>query len=506
MNGATAIMESLRAAGVGVCFANPGTSELHLTAALEDVPGLRPVLCLFEGVATGAADGYGRMAGLPAVTLLHQGVGLANGLANLHNAMRAATPVVNLVGDGATTHRGLGAPLESDVAALAAPMSCWTRTATNAATAGEAAIAAVAAALGPPGGVATLIVPADVAWSPAGRVALPAAPVSRSPGSRSAGPIGPDTVLLLGGPALLARGLAAAGRVARATGALVLAEAFPGRLEQGAGVPAVDRLSGDPVGDRRRLAGHAHLVLAGASAPVAAFARPGMPGELTPPGCVVERLDGDPVAALEELADPGIRPAIRAAAPLPVRPADTPLSATTVAEVVAAHLPDGAILVDEANTSGVALPAATAAAARHDLLTNSGFAIGLGLPMAAGAALACPDRPVICLEADGSAMYTPSALWTHAREGLDVTTIVLNNRGYAILRRESRRVLGDDAPSATSAMFDLSAPDLDFVALAMSMGVPAGRATTTGELATRLKQALAEPGPHLIDAVVPARY
>jgi len=443
------------------------------------------------------------MAGIPAVTVLHQGAGLAYGLANLHNAGRAASPVVNLVGDGATTHRGLGAPLESDVATLAGSVSRWVRTARDPARAGSDAVAAVAAATGPPGGVATLVVPADVAWSPGGRPsrALPAAPAAPAPATMVT--VGRDSTLLLGGQALRARGLAAADRIARATGASLLAEAFPGRIEQGIGTPPIERLSGNPVDARRRLAGCLHLVLAQAAPPVMAFAEPGMGGELTPPGCAVERLDGDVTAALEDLAE-RLAPHIKARqcelAGAPGQPADRPLAADGVAQVLAALLPEGAIVVDEANTSSVALPAGTS---RHDLLTNSGFAIGLGMPLAAGAALACPDRPVICLEADGSAMYTPSALWTQAREGLDVTTIVLNNRGYAILRRERARVLAEPGPSA---LFELSPPYLDFVALAMAMGVPGSRAGTTGELAVLMKQAIAEPGPHLIEATVPARY
>lgn len=503
MNGATAVLESLRRAGARVCLVNPGTSELHLVSALDRTPGVRQVLCLFEGVATGAADGYGRMTGIPALTLLHQGAGLAYGLANLHNAAHAASPVVNLIGDGATTHRGLGAPLESDVATLAGAVSRWVHTARDPARAGADAVAAVAAATGPPGGVATLVIPADVAWSPGGQPTPPLPGAPAAPARAATVTVGRDSTLLLGGPALHARGLAAADRIAGATRASLLAEAFPGRIERGIGTPPIERLSGSPAGVRQRLAGCLHLVLAGAAPPVMAFAEPGMAGELTPPGCTVERLDGDVTAALEDLAEhvaPGIRARLHKPPAAPGESADRPLAAEGVAEVLAALLPEGAIVVDEANTSSVALPDGTA---RHDLLTNSGFAIGLGMPLAAGAALACPDRPVICLEADGSAMYTPSALWTHAREGLDVTTIVLNNHGYAILRRERTRVLAE--PGA-SALFELSRPDLNFVALAMAMGVPGSRAGTTGELTAQLKQALAEPGPHLIEATVPARY
>jgi acetolactate synthase I/II/III large subunit len=501
VNGAQAVMATLRDAGIRVCFANPGTSEIHLVSALKQTPGLHAVLCLFEGVATGAADGFGRMAGIPAMTLLHQGAGLAYGLPNLHNAKRAASPVVNLIGDGATTHRGLGAPLESDVAALAGPMSCWVRTISDPQCAGADAVAALAAAVGPPGGVATLIVPADVAWSQGGKEArlVLASPVPNRVGEPVT--IGRDTILLLGGPALQARGLAAADCLAQATHARVLAEPFPARLERGAGVAAIERLSANPDSARRQLADCRNLVLVGAMAPVRAFAEPGVAAELTPAGCAVERIDGDVVSELEEIAV-RLAPRLRARVQLAVVPrvvSDTALTADTVAQVVGALLPEGAIVVDEANTSSADLPIGIA---RHDLLTNSGFAIGFGMPLAVGAALACPDRPVICLQADGSAMYTPSALWTQARERLNITTIVLNNRAYAILRREQQRLLGE---VETSALFDLSNPDLSFVALAAAMSVPSCKVTTTAELAARLTQALAEPGPHLLEAMVPAR-
>ncbi|WP_172381779.1 acetolactate synthase large subunit [Streptomyces sp. MNP-20] len=526
-DGAHALTGALRAAGVSVCFTNPGTSEIHLVAALQDTPGTRTVMCLFEGVATGAADGYGRMAPVPAMTLLHQGAGLANGLANLHNAQRAGSPVVNVVGDGAITHRGLGAPLESDVAALARPMSQWVRSSAHAADLAADALAALRAACGPPSGVATLVVPSDVAWSPwspeppgpaapdpaapSGRQPHTTAPVDAPAESVRAVRAGPGTLLLLGGRTLTARGLAAADRIARATGARILAEPFPGRLERGLGVPFVERLSAAPETARARLADVTRLILAGASRPVTAFATPGVPGDLVPPGCTVTRLAGhgqDVADVLDEVADqvaPRTRPRPHEGLPGPRPSSGAELTAETVARVVGAALPEGAVLVDETNTSGAALPAATASSARHDLLTLSGFAIGQGLPLAVGAQLACPERPVICLEADGSAMYTLSALWTQARENLDVTVLVLNNRSYAILRREARRMLGPSAEPLAD-LFDLDRPDLDFVRLSEGMGVPACRVRTVGELADRLKGALSEPGPHLIDVPVPAAH
>jgi acetolactate synthase I/II/III large subunit len=514
-NGAQALIRTLVDAGVDVCFGNPGTSEMHFVAALDEVPEMRAVLALFEGVVTGAADGYGRMAGRPAATLLHLGPGLGNGLANLHNARRARTPIVNVVGDHATYHKKFDAPLESDIDALAGSASGWVRRSATVADVASDAADAVAAASGPPGRVATLILPADVSWSEGG---APAAP--RPAGTRAVVPddvveaaakvlrSGEKTVLLLGGAALTEEGLAAASRLARATGVTVLAETFPARLRRGAGVAGVERLGYLAEQVAHQLTGARHLVLAGARSPVSFFAYPGKASDLVPEGATVHPLADDvaddAVGALDHLADllaPQEKPEL-AAARRPELPAG-PLTAQNWVDVIGALLPEGAIIADEANTSGVLLPAATAGAPAHDVLTLTGGAIGQGLPVATGAAVACPDRPVVCLEADGSAMYTLSALWTHARENLNVTTVVLNNSAYAILRLELQRVGAASGGVRAGSLLDLSRPDLDFVSLATGMGVPASRATTAEELADRFHRALAEPGPHLIEAVVP---
>jgi acetolactate synthase-1/2/3 large subunit len=514
VNGAQALVRTLVDSGVEVCFGNPGTSEMQIVAALDSVPQLRAVLALFEGVATGAADGYGRMTGRPAAVLLHLGPGLANGLANLHNARRAASPVVLLVGDHATYHKSYDAPLESDIDALAGWLHGWLRHSAGPAGVGPDAAAAVAAALAPPGRIATLVLPADVAWSdgaePAPAAAVPArAAVSPQAVAavRDALRAGKPTVLLLGGPATREPGLVAAARIATATGARVLAETFPARLERGAGRPPLERVPYLAEAAAELLDGTQQVILAGARAPVSFFAYPGRRGDLLPAGCAVHRLGGrdtDVVGALAELAD-----ALDAPADPPCQPARRPalptgeLTGASFADVIGALLPERAIVVDEANTAGRALPAATAGAPRHDWLTLTGGAIGQGLPVAVGAAVACPDRPVICLEADGSAMYTISALWTMAREQLDVTTVLLNNRAYAILQLEMWRVgVGQPGPKAADQLH-LSRPDLDFVALATGMGVPASRAATAQELAAAFRRALAEPGPHLIEAMVP---
>ncbi|MFF4546577.1 acetolactate synthase large subunit [Streptomyces sp. NPDC001406] len=519
MNGAEAVVATLRACGVEVYFANPGTSEMHLVAALDEEPALRAVPCLFEGVATGAADGYGRMTGRPAATLLHLGPGLGNGLANLHNARRAATPLVNLVGDHATHHKPLDAPLESDIDALAGTVSGWVRRCSDAPAAGLHAAAAVAAATAPPGQVATLILPADISWSPGASPApplplQPPAPVPDDTVTAVAAALrsGEPTAILLGGPATRAPALRAAARVA-ATGARLLCETFPARLERGAGLPTVERLGYLPEGARAQLHGLRHLVLVGARAPVSFFAYPETPGLLVPRDCHVHTLAGpgdDAVQALAHLAD--LLPHATAATAARARPEPPAgdLTGESVATAVGALLPEGAIVVDEANTSGLWLPAATAGAPHHDWLTLTGGAIGQGLPLAVGAAIACPDRPVVCLEADGSAMYTPQALWTMAREGLDVTIVVYANQSYSVLEMEYDRLVptrdGRARGRAARDLLDLSRPDLDFAGLAQAMGVPAARATTAEEFTAQLAKALNEPGPHVIEARVPPLF
>ncbi|MDQ2755871.1 MAG: acetolactate synthase large subunit [Actinomycetota bacterium] len=517
MNGAHALIQTLVDAGVDVCFANPGTSEMHFVAALDDVPAMRAVLALFEGVATGAADGYARMAGRPAATLLHLGPGLANGIANLHNARRARTPLVNIVGDHATHHKRLDAPLESDIDALASVVSGWFRRSLTTSDLAADAAAAVAAARSAPGCVATLVLPADVSWGEGGRPAAPQrhrapAPVRASVVTEVAGALAGDEpcVLFLGGSALTERGLLAAARVSTATGARLLCETFPARLPRGAGLPFVRPLAYPPEPALAELAGTRHLVLAGAREPVAFFAYPGLPGSLVPDGCEVHPLavpGEDATEALCALADdltgrvsPRMSPEVSTAR-RPDLPTG-PLTPRTLADAIGALMPSGAIVVDEALTSGAHLAAATAGCPRHDWLTLTGGAIGQGLPVATGAAVACPDRPVIAVQADGSAMYTITALWTQAREQLDVTTVICDNRAYAILDGELARVGAARDGERARRLLDLTGPALDFVALATGMGVPARRARSAEELVDHLRWALAEPGPHLIDAVL----
>jgi acetolactate synthase-1/2/3 large subunit len=517
VNGAQALLHTLAGSGVRVCFANPGTSEMHFVAALDSTPGMRGVLCLFEGVATGAADGYGRMTGHPAAVLLHLGPGLGNGLANLHNARRAHTPIVNVVGDHATYHQRHDAPLQSDIAAVAGSVSGWFRSTARAGDVAADGAEAVAAALRSPGGIATLVLPADVSWSPASAPPPSGSPVSR-PAPLVSGEVvgavaaalngGEPCVLLVGGAATRREGIEAADRIARATGAKLLCETFPARLERGAGIPSVERLSYLGEFAAAQMEGARHVILAGATRPVAFFAYPDKPSDLVPEGCEVHLLadEGEDVTdALERLADlvaKDTEPVARQAA-RPALPSGA-LTAETAAAVIGALLPEDAIVADEANTSGLWLAEATAGAPPHDWLTLTGGAIGQGMPLATGAAVACPSRPVVCLESDGSAMYTLQALWTQARESLNVTTVLFDNRAYAILGMELTRTGAAERPGpAARALVDLSGPDLDFVALARGMGVQASRAATVEDFAAQFGTAIAEPGPHLIQVVVP---
>ena len=515
MNGAQALINTLVDGGVDVCFANPGTSEMHFVAALDTVPQMRGVLTLFEGIATGAADGYARIVGRPAAVLLHLGPGLGNGLANLHNARRARVPMVVVVGDHATYHKKYDAPLESDIDALAGSVSGWVHRTSDTADVAADTAEAIAETLAN-NQISTLILPADTSWTDGAGLGQksprqPKQPDVDSDAIESAAAVlrsGEPTVLLIGGDATRGAGLAAGARIAEATGTRWYCETFPTRLERGAGIPAVDRIPYFAEAVVAQLEGAKHLILAGAASPVSFFAYPGKPSDLVPEGCSVHVLAGPTgaAAALAALADdiaPGTTAAV-AALSRPQLPTGA-LTAVSVADVVGALMPENVIVVDESNTSSVPLTAATAGAPAHDWLTLTGGAIGYGIPAAVGAAVAAPDRPVLCLESDGSAMYTISGLWTQARENLDVTTVIYNNGAYDILRLELQRVGAGATPGPKALdLLDISRPTMDFVKIAEGMGVPARRTTTAEEFADALRVAFAEPGPHLVEAVVPS--
>lgn len=515
-NGAQALMKTLVDAGVTACFTNPGTSEMHFVAALDSEPDMRAVLCLFEGVATGAADGYSRMADKPAATLLHLGCGLGNGLANLHNARKGRVPIVNIVGDHATSHVQYDAQLQSDIETVARNVSPgFVRTSKSTAELSHDAVDAIAAARSLPGQVATLILPADVSWGE-GAVSAPPPVLPKPEGADDATVeaiaqairSGGQCAFLLGGRGLRRPSLLAAARIAAHSGVRVFAEVFPTRLERGAGLPKVERIAYLAELATVQLTDIEHLILVDAKAPVSFFAYPGKKSYLVPDTCRVHTLaalDQDALIGLDKLGEvlgaQNAEPALQA----PMRP-DRPrgkLTAEKVCKAVGHLLPENAILVDEAITSGLMLNTFTAGAPQHDLITLTGGAIGQGLPNAVGAAVACPKRPVVALIGDGTSMYTIQALWTMAREKLNVTSIIFNNASYSVLNIELERVGAAEIGPKAKAQLDLTGPVLNFTQLGQGMGVHAVRATTTEELVRALEQALAIPGPHLIEAMVP---
>jgi acetolactate synthase-1/2/3 large subunit len=515
MNGARALLATLAANEVNVCFANPGTSEMHFVAALDESPEMRGVLCLFEGVATGAADGFARVSGRPAATLLHLGPGLANGWANLHNARRGHVPLVNIVGDHATYHAIYDAPLQSNIESLAAPLEGWYRRSTQSAELAQDVADAIGASYGPPGQVATLVVPADVSWNA----------VNSPPSWPRAHALGQPkvdeeelalsvrvlrsrrTVLLLGG-SLTKEHLTLAHRVALATSSRVVMETFPTIVDRGAGVPEPERLNYLSEFALDQLKDVETVILIGAREPAGFFAYPNVPSRLVPDAAEIIDLvapGGDVGAALDALVDALAAPSV------PLEGGDVPLSprgdltSQSLAAAIAATLPEGVIISDESNTSGVHLAGALRFAPAHQWMTLTGGAIGYGLPVAVGAAVASKGR-VLALESDGSMMYTLQALWTMAREGLDVTVVGLSNRSYAILNFELSRVGASASAEASARMLDIDNPTLDLAALASAQGVPSVRATSAEELVSALERSYATPGPMFIEAVLPKRF
>jgi acetolactate synthase-1/2/3 large subunit len=516
--GAKALLDTLMNAGIDTCFTNPGTSEMHFVAALDD-SNMRAVLTLFEGVATGAADGYARMAEKPAATLLHLGCGLGNGLANLHNARKARVPMVNIVGDHATYHVQYDAQLQSDIETVAKNVSKWVRTTQETSKLGQDAAEAIKVATGAPNQISTLILPADVSWSEGGTAVSDfsqSAPPAASEAVVNAiadvlNKEGKKTAILLGRRVLLEDGLIAASKIAEKTGAKLLTEVFPTRLKRGAGVPYVERLAYLAEMAAVQLGGYDHLVLIDAKDPVSFFAYPGKKSYLVPDGCKVHRL-----VELHEDAMASINALVEAVGakdtPPKLQEAGRPklgagsLNAEKVARAVGAFLPENAIISDESQTSGLKIPFHTAGAPKHDLLTLTGGSIGQGLPVALGAAVAAPHHPVLALIGDGASMYTIQALWTIVAEKLDVTTVILNNGSYAILNIELERTGAEKAGPKAKAQLDISQPPIDFVSIAKGMGMPAERTRTAEEFNKALENAFREPGPHLIDAVVPSEY
>ena len=512
MNGAESLVRTLLAGGIDVCFTNPGTSEMHFVAALDSVPGMRCSLCLFEGGATGAADGYYRMTGKPASTLLHLGPGLANGVSNLHNAKKANSGIVNIVGEHATYHIELDAPLTADIEGIARPVSHWVKTSTSSKDVARDGAEAIAVAMAPPGQIATLILPGDTAWNEGTEPAAVPEVVAR-------GKVADERVdeaakaladaecplLLLGGDAVREESLRLAGQIAAKTGAALLTEWSNARLDRGAGRVSVNRIPFVVDKAVEMLRDYDTIVLVGSRPPVGFFAYPDKPSILTRDGAAfVELADvsEDIVGALDALCD---ATGARTSEPAGIAEPESrdlpsgPIGASGIAAVLGALIPEKAVIVDESITVGRDFFPFSAGAPPHSWLNNRGGSIGFGLPLATGAAMACPGQKVIALEGDGSAMYTVQSLWTIARENLDVTVLVFSNRSYAILRGELRNVGVQNPGPRAIDMLSLTRPDLDWVAMARGMGVEAKKVATCEDLAKAFEAGLAVDGPYLIE-------
>ncbi|MEB8389410.1 acetolactate synthase large subunit [Rhodobacteraceae bacterium KMM 6894] len=509
--GAHLLLEGLLEAGIDTCFANPGTSEMHLTAAMADYPQVTKVLCLFEGGATGAADGYARMVGKPAATLLHLGPGLANGLANMHNAKKACSPMLNIVGDHTTFHKQYDAPLNSDVEGTAGPYSHWVKTTASPEDLGADTAEAVAAAFSHGGQIASLIVPADVAWS-ARSSDLPKVTVTRdAPQDEAIAAAaswlgnGKRTGIILGQDALHGEGLKLAGQIAAGTGATLLSPYASARTERGCGLPETTRIPFPIDAAVSVLAPFEQLLLIGTNEPVAFFAYPGKPSRVVPENAELLSVSTpreDVLFALHELAG-------RVGAAMWVTPEASAFSTHSgvltpdlLTDVIAASVIDGLIIVDEGVTSTRSFFGKSANCPRHDYLVNVGGSIGAGLPLALGAGIGCPERPVLCLSGDGSASFTLQALWSMARHNLNVTTVICANHSYEILKGEMFRVGAMTIDGPKNPLLELDGPRMNWVSLAEGYGVPAQRCETAEEFATALQLSLASPGPSLIEAAL----
>lgn len=513
MNGAEALIQTLVDSGVDTCFANPGTTETHLVGAIDRTERMRPILGLFEGVCTGAADGYARLAGKPAATLLHLGPGLANGLCHLHNARKAHSPVINLIGNHPRSHLKYDAPLSSDIAGLAEPVSGWVRQVASPQDIAKDGAEAVVASWGPPGQVASLIIPADCSWTPDVEPQLAIRLENTKP---AMGPevrrvaelcaLGPKTALLVGAEGLTEAGLKAAGRISEKTGVRLIAYTFEPRMQRGAGRILIERIPYFPEDAAEALEGLEHMILCGAKEPVSFFSYPTGGGSLVPEGCLLDTLvpvGGDVIKSLEALADElGAKDSLPPQSlNLPALP-DGALTAESASAVIANAIPEDAVVVDEGITVGFPAFSLSVGSAPHDWLFITGGGIGWAMPVAVGAAVAAPDKKILCLQGDGGAMYTIQALWTMARERLDVTTVVFSNRGYLILDIELQRHGLGPAGANAHRLMDMDEPRIDFVKMAEAQGVDAHRVEDCARFSDVLRDCLKQPGPHFIEVMM----
>ncbi len=512
MNGAESLVTTLVDQGVDICFANPGTSEMHFLSALEN-PRMKSVLCLFEGVCTGAADGWYRMRDTPASTLLHLGPGLANGLANIHNAKRASSGMVNIVGEHSASHLKYDPPLTSDIEGLARPLSHWVRRAESSKTIAWDTANAVAKASEHPGQIATLILPGDTAWKEAGDVVVPKG-LAKTPAAPDPARVdqvarvlrsGEPVLIILGNKATRGRALELAGKIAAGTGARLGSQFFTARIERGAGRTPLERIPYAVPQAQAFLNSFRHIVTLETKEPVAFFSYPDKPSLLKGPEAIVHPLvetDEDSVAGLEMLVDAlglgGVQGLVQARVETPA-PSGA-LTPESIAYALAAALPDNCILVDESLTTGRQSMGFTMGARPHDLINNMGGSIGYGTPVATGASLACPDRRTFCMVGDGSAMYTIQSLWTHAREGLPITTIIFANNQYAILKAEYTNMGAGQTPGPQAmAMIDIDRPTIDWCAMAKSMGVPSVSVDSAEDFHAAMVRSVDAEGPVLIE-------
>lgn len=512
MNGAEVLIRTLVKNGIEICFGNPGTSEMQLLAAIDSVDGITPILGLFEGVVTGAADGYARMTNKPAATLLHLGPGLSNGMANLHNARRAQSPIINIVGDHASYHLPLDAPLTSDVEGLAALSSGWHKVVSSSMNIGQDVSEAISA--NQSGRQANLIIPANCAWEVGGEIPEQVAP--RIPPIASMKDVirisellknEKNTCLFLGGRSLCEKGILAAEKISLHTGAEIFCETFPRLIQRGKSRASIERLAYLNEIATDQLRSFEQIVTVGCSAPVSPFAYPNRPGKLWPEDCSIFELassEQDQVAALESLVSVlGARNSkLSKKTYLPPIDTDSPLTAESIGVVAANLLPKNSIISDESITSGASLYNLFDNAQDHDWLTLTGGAIGQGLPLSIGAAIACPDRKIVNLQADGSAMFTNQSLWTIARERLDICIVIFNNSRYAILEFELQQVGVPQKGEKSNSMLSLENPPIQWTKMAESMGVPSTQASTTREFKDQFEQAMSKKGPHLIEAML----
>jgi acetolactate synthase-1/2/3 large subunit len=453
----------------------------------------------------------------PAMTLLHLGPGFANGIANLHNARRAKSPVLNVIGEHATWHLNVDPPLAMDIESLVRTVSGWWRTNKSARDIpGDVAEAVAAARVGQ---VATLIVPHDNQETEGEGHPIKMPHVSFDP-------LEPDSIeaaakrlrtsrkvaLLLGGRALRKSGLDAAARIRKMTGCDLFSPAQFGYMERGVGLPFVERIPYFPEKATARLSGYGIILLAGAPEPVTFFGYPGIKSQIL--ADEQERITlctdrQDVVQALENLADAlsgtstfGADDAVLTKMNRPPLP-DGELTGQKACLTLAALQPENAILIDEAITARFMDFPFVGELPPHSLLSIAGGSIGFGIPCATGAAIACPDRLVIDLQADGSALYTIQGLWTQAREGLNVITLICSNRSYRILQMELTRAGIPSLGPNARALTELTNPAIDWVKAARGFGVPGVTVSTVKDLARELSGALAGSGPRLIEMLLP---